>query len=175
MLMQKNMHGNSANRYYNNSQHMTVHSVIIFFGFHYYGDPTWNIGVSALMVSMPSSSIAGVMPTVCKNDKPRSTITIPTPYHKYLVGIISLAIDFLESLSQPFEVFASYFYRSVFSYQDQHELLSSKSSYSMGIVPLRQWYPCRLICLLEYNSHNYGNGNLIRKSIRFFFFVGLYS
>ena len=100
-----------------------------------HGLPTWNIGVSALIDSSPSSSIAGVMPTVDKNDNPNKIITAPTPYHKYLVGIISLAIDFLESLSQPFEVFASYFYRSVFSYQDQHGLLSSKSYYSMGIVP----------------------------------------
>ena len=102
---------------------------------HYYGDPTWNIGVSALMLSMPSSSIAGVMPTVSKNDKPRIIIIAPTPYHKYLVGIMSLAIDFLEFLLLLVEVVSSYFYRSVFSCQDQHGLLSSKSYYSMGIVP----------------------------------------
>jgi len=94
---------------------------------HYYGDPTWNIGVSALIASSPSSSIAGVMPTVCKNDKPRSTIVIPTPYHKYLTGIISLAIDFLEFLSLLVEVFVVYFSPSVFSYPNRHRLPSAKS------------------------------------------------
>ena len=102
---------------------------------HYYGDPTWNIGVSALMLSMPSSSIAGVMPTVSKNDKPRIIITAPTPYHKYLVGIISLAIDFHEFLSLLVEVVFVYFDPIFFSYPYRHERLLSKACYSMGIVP----------------------------------------
>ena len=95
---------------------------------HYYGDPTWNIGVSALMLSMPSSSIAGVMPTVSKNDNPNIISTAPTPYHKYLVGIISLAIDF-------HEVFVVYFDPLVFSSPCRYERLSAKACYSMDIVP----------------------------------------
>ena len=96
---------------------------------------TWNIGVSALIDSNAVSIWAGVMPTVDKNDNPKISIIPARPYHKYLVGIMSLAIDFLEFLLLLVEVFASYFYRSVFSCQDQHERPSSKSYYSMGIVP----------------------------------------
>ena len=93
----------------------------------HYGDPTWNIGVSALIDSSPSSSISGVKPIVCKNDNPNKIITAATPYHKYLVGIISLAIDFLEFLSLLAEVVFAYFSPSVFSYPNRHRLPSAKS------------------------------------------------
>ena len=100
-----------------------------------HGLPTWNIGVSALIDSSPSSSMAGVMPTVDKNDNPNKIITAPTPYHKYLVCIISLAIDFHEFLSLLVEVFVVYFDPIFFSYPCRHERLLSKACYSMDIVP----------------------------------------
>ena len=101
----------------------------------HYGDPTWNIGVSALIDSSPSSSISGVKPIVCKNDNPNKIITAATPYHKYLVGIISLVIDFHEFLSLLVEVAFAYFDLLSFSSPCRYERLSAKACYSKDIVP----------------------------------------
>ena len=96
---------------------------------------TWNIGVSALIDSNAVSIWAGVMPTVDKNDNPKISIIPARPYHKYLVGIMSLAIDFLEFLLLLVEVFVVYFDPLTFSSPSRHAHLSAKVCCNMDIVP----------------------------------------
>lgn len=96
---------------------------------------TANIGSLALTDSKNVSRCDGVTPTICKNDNPKSSITAPTPYHKYLVGIISLVIDFHEFLSLLVEVAFAYFDLLSFSSPCRYERLSAKACYSKDIVP----------------------------------------